>query len=140
MAINVPTLAEVQAARRGKAIPKGPTRLETTTVAAPAQKKADGAFRQAVFVRDKGRCRCCLRRVEQILDRVEKRAEAHHVHGKVGKLRHLVRAALLLCMTCHERVTGKVNDKLLIVGTKFFLFEGQRLIDAAKPVTFKEAA
>jgi hypothetical protein len=44
--------------------------------------------------------------------------EVHHGFGRLGVLRHEIRAALLLCATCHELLTGKVAEKWIIVPTK----------------------
>lgn len=140
MPINAPTMAEVEAARRGRSFPKGATRLQDTTAQDKADAKADEKFRRDIFRLDKGICRCCLRKVERKLDRVADRAEVHHVHGRVGVLRWLLKAALLLCATCHEKVTGKVNERLEVVGTKFFRLARKRLINAREKVTFRRVA
>ena len=58
----------------------------------------------------------------QFLSRRLKRVatKVHHLHGKLGALRYEDRAALLPCLDRHERVTGTVNDKLRVVGSKTF--------------------
>lgn len=133
----LPTLAEVQAERAGRPIPKGETRLQQTVRERPLTKVTDKDFRQAVWTRDKNRCRCCGRKVQKILGRVPERGEVHHVHGRTGDLRFEAKAALLLCLGCHERVTGKVNDKLVIVPTKFFEIRCEKYTDARATVTFR---
>ncbi len=135
---RLPTLAEVAAARAGKPIPKGTTRLQDVVKARPLTKVTDKDFKQDVWTRDKNRCRCCGRKVQKILGRVPERGEVHHVHGRTGDLRFESKTALLLCLTCHERVTGKVNDKLVIVPTKFVEIKGEKYTDARAKVTFRE--
>lgn len=144
---HLPTLADVEAARRLRRTPigKGASRLEDRTAEDRANEKRDEAFRREVYRLDKGICRCCGRKVQRKLDRVADRAEVHHVHGRVGALRWLVKAALLLCATCHEKVTGKVNERLRIVGSAFFRLrvKGIRsgpLINARAAVTFRKVA
>jgi hypothetical protein len=138
MSLNIPTLAEVEAARAGKAFPKGNTRLQDVVKARPLTKVTEKDFKLEVWTRDKNRCRCCGRKVQKILGRVPERGEVHHVHGRTGDLRFEAKCALLLCLTCHERVTGKVNDKLVIVPTKFVEIKGEKYTDARAKVTFRE--
>lgn len=101
-----------------RAYPKGKSRLEERIEQKSLTKVDEKAFKAEVWKRDKAHCRCCLRKVTQVIDRVPERGETHHIHGRVGDLRFDARAALLLCLKCHERVTGRVNDKLIIVATK----------------------
>lgn len=138
MTLNIPTLAEVEADRVGKSFPKGQTRLQETVAARPLTKVTDKDFRHEVWTRDKHRCRCCDRQVQQIIGRVPERGECHHIHGRSGDLRFESKTALLLCLTCHERVTGKVNDKLVIVQTKFVEIKGEKYTDARAKVMFRE--
>lgn len=134
----LPTLAEVEAMRRGRPISKGKTRLQETVEARPLVRVTEKDFRREVWTRDKHHCRCCGRKVQQILGRVPERGEVHHIHGRTGDLRFESKAALLLCLTCHERVTGRVNDKLIIVPSRTFEMRGQRYTDARYRVRFKE--
>jgi hypothetical protein len=133
----LPTAAEVDAMRRGKPISKGRTRLEDTVKARPLTKVTEKAFRTEVWTLDKHRCRCCGRKVQQIISRVPERGEVHHIHGRLGDLRFESKSALLLCLACHERVTGKVNDKLVIVATKLFDIRGVKYTDARAVVMFR---
>lgn len=138
MALNLPTLAEVEALRRGKPISKGATRLEKVVDERKLTKVTDKDFKKEIWSRDKARCRCCGRKVLKTISRVPERGEVHHCHGRRGDLRFESRAALLLCLADHERVTGKVNDKLHIVASKTFELKGEKYTDARHPVTFKE--
>ncbi len=140
MALHLPTLAEMNAKPHATAKSAMRSQLQDDKAADRQAKKDDAIFRAAVWKRDKGLCRCCRRPVRKTIERVPERGEVHHVHGRVGKLRYLVKAALLLCATDHERVTGSVGvSKLLVIPTKQFTLDGQTYTDAGKPVTFKEA-
>lgn len=131
------TAEEVDALRAGKPISKGPTRLEKTVQDRKLTTVTEKDFKAEVWKRDKNRCRCCGRKVQKILGRVPERGEVHHVHGRTGDLRFESKCALLLCLTDHERVTGKVNDKLVIVPTKFVEINGEKYTDSRAVVTFR---
>lgn len=61
----------------------------------------------------------------------------HHIHGRTGDLRHDVRAACLLCLQDHERVTGKVNEhRLVVIASKTFTTRQGAFTDARFPITF----
>lgn len=136
------TLAEVEALRRGKPIAKGPTRLEKTIEARPLTKVDEKTFKDGVWTRDKHRCRCCGRKVLRgLLSRVPERGEVNHIHGRTGDLRFEVRAAILMCLLCHERFTGTVNThKLRIIASQTFQIRQGTFTDATYPVTFEVAA
>lgn len=134
---DLPTLAD----RPGRAVPKGKTRLEVTAERRPVTKVDEKAFKADVWRRDHGHCRCCLRKVEKILDRVPQRGEVNHIHGRTGDLRFEVRAACLLCLTCHERFTGKVNQhRLTILASQTFTIRQGTFTDATFSVRFQELA
>ena len=138
---DLPTLADGPAIWRDRGFQKGQTRLEVRTAARPLTKVTEKAFRAEVWKRDKHRCRCCGRKVIKTMGRFPERGEVHHVHGRLGDLRYEVRAALLLCLEHHERVTGRVNTKrLTIVASKTFVTRQGTFTDAREPVTFQEAA
>ena len=140
MAINVPTLPEIEAARKGQSFWKPKTRLQETIEAKPLTKVDHKAFIAAVWRRDRNRCRCCGRNVQKVLGRVPERGEVHHIHGRGKDLRFEARAAVLLCLSCHEKVTGRVNEKVEIVGSQFFTMLDGSFIDASFPVTFRRVA
>lgn len=119
---------------------KGKSRLQDTKAEKKLALVDDKTFRIDVFTRDKGHCRCCKRKVSKTISRVPDRAEVHHIHGRRGDLRHEPRAAVLLCCECHEKVTGKVNAKLVIVASKTFHIRGQIYTDATFPITFERVA
>lgn len=64
----------------------------------------------------------------------------HHIHGKIGDLLFEVRAAMLLCLSCHELVTGRVNERWIIVPTQTFVMHERDYTDATYPVTFERVA
>lgn len=134
------TPEQVYELRKGKPIAKGETRVQEITRKRPLVKVTDADFKLIVWKRDKDRCRCCGRKVAKVLTRLPERGEVHHVHGRLGDLRFEPRAALLVCLACHERITGKVNDKLVIVPTKFFELNNEKYTDARAKVTFRKAA
>jgi 5-methylcytosine-specific restriction endonuclease McrA len=139
---NVPmTMAEAAAARVGKTIEKGKTRLEIKVEATPVTKIDEKTFRTQVWNRDQKHCRCCGRKVIKTIDRVPNRGEVNHIHGRTGDLRFEVRAAILMCLQCHERFTGRVNKhRLQIIASKTFTIRQGTFTDATYPVTFKEVA
>ena len=110
-----------------------------------ANKKEDAkklkAWRHAVNLRDEGRCRCCGTRTICVGWLHPRRAECHHVEPRANRVtRYETRNGLLLCRSCHERVTGKVNGKLHIHGTARFIGSDLRgYIDCERQVHFREA-
>lgn len=138
MAINDLLVLNQQA---GKACPKPKTRLEEKADARPLTKIDEKQFKAEVWKRDGSRCRCCGRKVIKCLDRIPERGEVNHIHGRTGDLRFEVRAALLMCLQCHERFTGKVNQhRLIIVASKTFSIRQGTFTDATYPVQFQETA
>lgn len=138
--LNVLTKAEVDALRAGKPIAKGKTRLERRAERRPLVRIDDREFKRQVRERDHHHCRCCLRAVIYCMDRVPERGEVNHIHGRRGDLRFEVRAALLLCLECHERFTGKAFEhKLLIIPSATFTTPQGTFTDATFPVVFKVA-
>jgi len=137
--LDLPTLAEVEADRVGKPIPKGPSRLERRTAESKADRRLAQAFRQAVWARDGGRCRQCGGKVVRSLRRQANRGEVHHLHGR-GVLALEVRCAVLVCAGCHEKLTGRMNERWRVVGTQFIAGIDHALIDATYPVAFERIA
>lgn len=137
---DLPDRAEVEALWRKRGFGKGASRLEDRTAEDKENEKKDEKFRRDIYRLDKGVCRCCGRKVERKIDRVVDQAQVHHVHGRIGDLRWELRNGILLCASCHERVTGKVNDRLQIIGTKFYRLDKQRLINAREKVRFEKVA
>lgn len=126
--------------RKGEGIPKGPSRLQARKAKKPLTYVDEKAFRKAVIGRDGKFCRRCKRMVTACVERVPERLEVHHVHGRRGDLRFEPKAALILCCECHEKVTGRVNEKIIIVPTKTWLYQGRELTDARFKVRFEKVA
>lgn len=140
MSFNLPTLAEISAERAFKPQPKGKSRLEVQVDAKPLTVVDEKAFKKEIRERDGKTCRYCGVKVLYQLARHPRRAENHHLHGRRGDFRHDARFALQACATCHEKLTGKVNEKWRTVGTVFVDIKGQSCIDARFPVTFERVA
>lgn len=133
----LPTLAEQHSARSAVQKSAMTSQLQDDKAAARQAKKDEAIFRAAVWQRDAGLCRCCGRKVRKTIARVPERGEVHHVHGRIGALRYLVQAAVLLCAEDHEKVTGTVGmSKLRIVGSTTFKVDGVPCIDCSAPVRF----
>jgi 5-methylcytosine-specific restriction endonuclease McrA len=125
--------------RPARACPKGKTRLEETAEQRPLTKVDEATFRGEVWTRDLHHCRSCGRKVIKTLARVHERGEVNHIHGRTGDLRYEVRAAVLMCLTCHERFTGRVNQhRLVIIASETFTTRQGTFTDATFPVQFKE--
>ena len=135
-----PTMDEVAADRVGKPIPKGPSRLQQSTAAKKLRIVGEAAFKREVRERDKWRCRRCERTVKALMTRSPERAEVHHLHGRRGDLRFDARAALLLCLECHELVTGRVNERWIILPTQTFTTRHGEYTDARAKVNFERVA
>ncbi len=139
MALKLPTLAEVDASRP-VGLPKGKSRLQEAKAAKPLTVVDERAFRTEVWLRDAGCCRWCGRKVRKDLTRSPQRGEVHHLHGRRGDLRFEAKAAILVCAEDHEKLTGRVNERWITVGSKFWTLKGQELIDARANVTFERVA
>ena len=127
---QLPTVAQMDAERRGKPIPKGVTRITRKVEADKASEKNAAAFRRAVWARDKV-CRCCGRKVIKTLAFVPNRGEVHHLvrRSKAKALLTDRRNGILLCLEpCHRRVT---THDLVIVGhaADMFTLNGQRYLN-----------
>lgn len=135
------TMAEVNAVRRAK--PKGaePSRLQVKTAKAKDESKEEARWKREVWKRDDGQCRWCRRDVRKCLELVADRGECHHVSGRVVKeIRWDRRNGLLLCATCHERITGKVAEKHVVTSKHTFAVDGIAYINADKAVRFQRIA
>lgn len=135
--LNLPTLADTPRGGWRDGQPE-PTRLQKKAAEDKDDRKAEAKWRAEVWKRDGGCCRWCHREVRKCLELVPTRGECHHVVPRVNRqTRWDPRAALLLCAACHERLTGKVNEKCVIVATHVFKVNGIEYPDASKRVRFK---
>ncbi len=137
---RLPTPEEMYAERSGKPLLKGKSRLEQLAEEKKLTLVDEREFLKIVRERDRMHCRMCRRKVIVQLARDPKRAEVHHIHGRRGVLQFEDRCALLVCQSCHEKLTGKVNEKFIVVGTAFLMIDGRERIDARQPVTFERVA
>lgn len=118
-----------------------PTRLQKKAEKATDDTKAEKAAKREVWKLDGGCCRWCRRKVERVLDLIPQRAEFHHVSGRIVRaIRWDIRNLILLCATCHERLTGKVAEKHVLVSKHTFTVDGVQYINARKPVRFQRVA
>jgi hypothetical protein len=138
---SLPTLADMAAERAGKPLLKGESRLQKTAREDKDESKRERDWHKGVDKRDKGICRWCGRKTVKTIERIPERREHHHVSGRVvAAIRWLVKNGLTLCCTCHERVTGRVNERFVIVPKKTFVVDGIAYADADKPVKFQRIA
>lgn len=136
---DLPTLAEVQAARAGQPIPKGRSRLEVREAADKLTVVDDKTFRLTVCKRDRYRCRVCSRKVLVTLKAVPERCEVHHLHGRAGDLRFDDKHAVCTCLKCHKRLTGQIGGaRLIAIGTKHITTDKGTFIDARAPIVWRE--
>lgn len=137
-----PTLVDLQ--RQRYAPPKvaaGQSRRELNTSDDKAEEKAEKLWHKGLKKRDGDTCRWCQRRVVDTLDRVNERREHHHINGRVVKaIRWMVKNGLQLCGACHDRVTGKVNERFLIHSKHKFTVDGVQYIDGDKQVRYQRVA
>jgi hypothetical protein len=140
--LNLSTLAEINAEKR--ATPKGaePSRLQVKEAKRKDESKDEARWRKEVWKRDGGKCRWCGREVVKTIELINERGECHHVSGRVVKaIRWDRRNGILLCAgPCHERLTGKVNEKFLIHSKHTFQVDGINYINADRPVRFQRVA
>jgi hypothetical protein len=135
------TLDQVQARRAGKPIEKGESRLQKTAREQKDETKQERAWFKAIDKRDKGVCRWCARKTVATIKRVPERREHHHVSGRVVEaIRWDKRNGITLCCACHERVTGKVNERFVIESKHTFTVDAVQYLNADKRVKFTRVA
>lgn len=125
--------------RARMACPKGLSRLQEVKAEQKLTVVDERTFKTEVWTRDAGCCRMCGRKVRKGVGRVPTRGEVHHLHGRRGDLRFESKATILVCLECHEKLTGRVNERWIAVGSAFWTLKGAMLIDARAPITFQRA-
>lgn len=128
---------------RERVKPKGvePTRRQAKDTKASDDGRDERDAKTAVWALDKGCCRWCRRKVERVGEPVDNRAEFHHVSGRrVKAIRWDIRNLMLLCLGCHAKVTGVINERWRIVSKHLFDVDGKSYINARRPVQFERAA
>lgn len=120
---------------------KGESRLQKKVREQKDETKEEARWKRELWKRDSGRCRWCRRAVRQCLELVPDRGECHHLSGRVVKdIRWDRRNGLLVCAACHERLTGKVAEKHVIVSRHTFTVDGMQYINGDQPVRFRRVA
>lgn len=105
-----------------KPIEKGKSTLQRSTENERDEKALETVWQAAVWLRDKDHCRKCKRKCVKGGKRIEARGEVHHVEGRaIQAIRWLRKNGALLCAGCHEQVTGRVNERWIIVATKTYI-------------------
>lgn len=139
---GTPTL--VDRGRERYAPPKvaeGKSRRQINDKERTDEKVLEKAWHKAIKKRDGDTCRWCERKVIDCLDRLPERREHHHVSGRVVvAIRWDKRNGLQLCGDCHDRVTGKVNERFLIHSRHTFTVDGIKYINADKAVRYQRVA
>lgn len=114
------------------------SRLQVKTEARKDDGKLEKAWRAAIWKRDGGTCRWCKRKVQRTIELVPERGECHHAVPRENRItRFDPRAALLLCASDHQRITGKVAEKFVLIASKTFAVDGVSYPDMSHPVRFK---
>lgn len=136
--LNLGTLTEANRTRR--ATPKH--EIKTTREENDGARKVDEAklakWRKAVTKRDGLKCRWCRRVVTETLEHVPEQSQTHHATPREHRpTRYDVRNGIRLCGTCHDRITGTVGEKAIIVASAVFVLEGREYPDMDKAVQFK---
>lgn len=117
------------------------TRREVKAVKRSSEAKAERDWHKAIKKRDGDTCRWCGRKVTDCLERVPERREHHHVSGRVVvKIRWDVRNGIQLCGECHDKVTGTIGAKFVILSKRTFKVDGVAYINATRAVRFERAA
>lgn len=141
MALNLPSLTDRPRGGWPDAKAKDKTRLEAKVEKRSDESKDEKKAKAEVWKLDGHCCRWCKRKVQRVLELVPERAEFHHVSGRVVKaIRWDIRNLILLCATCHERLTGKVAEKCVIVSRHVFTVDEVQYINARKVLRFKRVA
>jgi hypothetical protein len=138
--LKIPTLGERPRGGWTQKAP-APTRLKAKVEKQKDDAAAERKAKAAVWLLDKGHCRCCGRKVERKPDMLPDRAEFHHVNGRTVKaIRWDVRNLILLCLECHQQVTGVINLKVVLVATAQFVVKGESYKNGRKAVRFERVA
>ena len=135
------TMAEINAEKR--ATPKH--EMSTAREEKDAKRKNDekqlDAWRKAVTKRDGLKCRWCRRKVQETITACPEQSQTHHATPREHwPTRHDPRNGIRLCGTCHDRITGTVGEKAIIVASATFTLDGRAYPDMSKAVHFKVIA
>jgi hypothetical protein len=136
---KLPTLAQERA--KSNATPKH--QMEPRRADSDKARKADERelkkWRKAITLRDGMVCRWCKCDVIATLERVPKQAQTHHATPREHRpTRYDVRNGIRLCGTCHDRVTGTVGEKAIVIASKTFSLDGREYPDMTSGVRFRK--
>lgn len=135
--MKLPTLAERPAGPQPK---PSASRLAVKVEKAKRDTRWLHAWRHDVQERDNMRCRCCHVKVVRLSVQTlhPRRAECHHLAGRDDiAVKYDSRNGVCVCAMCHEKITGKVNEKIVITGDHTFVKDGRRYLNADYPLTFE---
>lgn len=113
--------------------PKPETRLERRARRDRTGRQRDVVLKRAVWDRDEGRCRVCGVRCLRLLTLHPRRGEVHHLEGRLRLTRYEPRCAILVCATCHEKLT---RHRLWALGSLWEV-DGAEVLDANASLTFE---
>jgi hypothetical protein len=140
---DLPTMAQVEANRRGKTFFKGetPSRLDERKADDRDEEAAEKAWRKGCIKRDGKICQACQRKVVQQLALAPERLEVHHIVGRADRVvRWDVRNGVVVCCECHEKLTRHLLFIVQLAKHLFTADNGKTYIDANKKIDFKKAA
>ena len=136
---NLPTLADLDRVRRATPKHEMTSRLTEKAESRKVEKKQERFWREAIWERDKGKCRWCRRQVVKSLALIPERGECHHITPREHRpTRWDARNGVLLCASDHMRITGAVGgEKATIIAGRTFSIDGREYPDASGPLNFK---
>ncbi len=136
--LNLPTLADLSQQRRATPKHELTTKREENGAADRLDHSQLDKWRKAVTKRDGLKCRWCRRKVVETTQCLPQQSQTHHATPREHKpTRYDVRNGIRLCGTCHDRITGTVGEKAIIVASAVFVLEGRSYPDMSQMVQFK---
>lgn len=125
------------------AIPKAElvTRRDENKIARRLDERMLEKWRKAVTKRDGMICRWCRCIVIATVECQPNQAQTHHATPREHRpTRYDVRNGIRVCGTCHDRLTGTVGEKAILVAERTFVLDGREYPDMSGPVNFKRIA
>jgi hypothetical protein len=114
------------------------TRREAAATDDRLDHKQLDVWRKGVTKRDGLKCRWCRRKVVETIKAQPNQSQTHHATPREHKpTRYDVRNGIRLCGTCHDRITGTVGEKAIIVASQTFTLNGREYPDMTHAVQFK---
>lgn len=133
-----PTLADRQHERYAESKAAMETRRAENGVARRLDERKLAEWRKGVTKRDGLICRWCGRRVVETIENIPEQSQTHHATPREHRpTRYDVRNGIRLCGTCHDRITGTVGEKAIIVASQTFTLNGREYPDMTHAVQFK---